>query len=133
MGVGWPGTTPYAGVPGPNANMRGIPDISYQASARTGVLIYNAEEGGWFIIGGTSSGSPQWAAITSIVDQIAKRRSGNINPALYALELLPSKLNPFHDIAEVGRDTIPTDLAGARQSGAADDRHPEVQSEGSLL
>src|SRR5205814_4342413 len=32
-----------AGAPGKNSNMRGIPDISYQASARTGVLVYLTE------------------------------------------------------------------------------------------
>ncbi|HZY46918.1 MAG TPA: hypothetical protein VFE96_03880, partial [Candidatus Bathyarchaeia archaeon] len=56
------------GAPGPNTNMRGIPDISYQASARTGVLVYMSEGAtttsgtgcgganpcsiGWYVVGG---------------------------------------------------------------------------------
>src|SRR5437870_2588408 len=32
-----------AGAPGPNSNMRGVPDIAYQASSRTGVLVYVTE------------------------------------------------------------------------------------------
>src|SRR5207302_467325 len=31
------------GAPGPNSNMRGVPDIAYQASSRTGVLVYLTE------------------------------------------------------------------------------------------
>src|SRR6266849_5829823 len=31
------------GAPGPNTNMRGVPDIAYQASSRTGVLVYDTE------------------------------------------------------------------------------------------
>src|SRR5206468_4414720 len=31
------------GAPGPNTNMRGVPDIAYQASSRTGVLVYMTE------------------------------------------------------------------------------------------
>ncbi len=46
------------------------------------------------LVGGTSAGSPQWAAITAIVDQLAKRRSGNINPALYALGAAAEQAEP---------------------------------------
>ncbi|HEY3922565.1 MAG TPA: S53 family peptidase [Gaiellaceae bacterium] len=84
-GGSFTGTTPYPGVPGPNQNMRGIPDVSYQASALTGVLIYNAEEGGWFVIGGTSASSPQWAGLLAMADQMAGHDLGFINPALYSI------------------------------------------------
>jgi subtilase family serine protease len=76
------------GAPGPNTNMRGVPDIAYQASARTGVLVYLM---GWYIVGGTSSGSPQWAGIIAMADQIAGHDLGYINPALYQIALDPSK------------------------------------------
>src|SRR5262249_30907146 len=65
-----------AGAPGPNSNMRGIPDIAYQASSRTGVLVYMTESPtdnasgtgcgganpcstGWYRVGGSRSWSPQ--------------------------------------------------------------------------
>ena len=82
-GSSYVGSSP--GAPGPNTNMRGIPDIAYQASARTGLLVYNQEEGGWFTVGGTSCSSPQWAGIAAMADQMAGHDLGFLNPALYAL------------------------------------------------
>ena len=64
--------------------MRGVPDIAYQASARTGPLVYNQEEGGWFTVGGTSCSSPQWAGIAAMANQMAGHDLGFLNPALYA-------------------------------------------------
>ncbi len=94
------------GAPPPNENMRGVPDIAYQASATTGVLIYitlppDGTSGllcgntpcstGWYDIGGTSASSPQWAGLIAIADQMAGRRLGYINPALYSIALNPTK------------------------------------------
>ena len=103
-----------AGAPGPNTNMRGLPDIAYQASAGTGVLVYLTEPDttasgtgcgganpcstGWYVVGGTSSGAPQWAGIVALADQIAGHRLGFINPALYAIANNPAKyLADFYD------------------------------------
>ena len=63
---------------------RGLPDISYNAGVLTGVLVefYGAQ---FYRFGGTSAGSPQWAAITAIIDQKAGTDLGVINPALYRL------------------------------------------------
>jgi subtilase family serine protease len=103
------------GAPGPNSNMRGIPDIAYQASARTGVLIYltqprttvsgvgcggaNPCSTGWYVIGGTSSGAPQWAGLIALADQIAGRDLGYINPALYSIASNPAQYAAdFYDV-----------------------------------
>ena len=59
--------------------MRGVPDVAYQASSRTGVLVYDTAPGdadsgldlpsgdpcsaGWYVVGGTSASSPQWAGM----------------------------------------------------------------------
>jgi hypothetical protein len=59
-------------------SMRGIPDIAYNASSRTGVLVYDTAPGdgtsglicpsgnpcsaGWYVVGGTSVSSPQMPA-----------------------------------------------------------------------
>src|SRR5262249_61056353 len=39
----------------------------------------------FFIIGGTSAGSPQWAGLAADADQLGGHRMGNINPALYSI------------------------------------------------
>jgi subtilase family serine protease len=112
-GSSFVGSTP--GAPGPNTNMRGIPDIAYQASSRTGVLVYLTEPDttssgvgcgganpcstGWYVVGGTSSGSPQWAGIAALADQIAGRDLGLLNPALYRIANNPAKYAAdFYDV-----------------------------------
>ena len=104
-GSSYAGSSP--GAPGPNSNMRGVPDIAYQASSRTGVLVYLTEANntasgpgcggaspcstGWYTVGGTSASSPQWAGLIAIADQMAGRDLGFINPALYAIANNPAK------------------------------------------
>lgn len=111
-----------AGAPGPNANMRGIPDISYQASSLTGVLVYDTRppdkggSGGWYIVGGTSCGSPQWAGLVAIADQMAGRDLGDINPALYAVAADPSKYAAdFYDVT-VGSNQADPSVPGYSNS-----------------
>ncbi len=94
------------GAPGPNSNMRGIPDIAYQASATTGVLVYitlppDGSGGlfcgstpcstGWYDVGGTSASAPQWAGLIAIADQMAGHDLGYINPALYQIANNPAQ------------------------------------------
>jgi len=68
-------------------SMRGVPDVAWQASSRTGPLVYDTAPGagGWFIVGGTSCSSPQFAGVVAIADQIAGHGLGQINPTLYQL------------------------------------------------
>nr|AFK79156.1 peptidase S8/S53 [uncultured bacterium F25-01] len=50
---------------------RPFPDVSYNANPASGVPVYDSfGVGGWGQFGGTSAGSPQWAAIVALVDQI---------------------------------------------------------------
>ena len=101
------------GAPGPNSNMRGVPDIAFQASARTGPLVYDGGEGGWFIVGGTSCSAPQWAGLIAIADQIAGSDLGYINPALYQLAAGPNYSTYFFDVTTGNNQTtsIPGYLA----------------------
>jgi len=65
---------------------RGAPDVSYNAAVRHGVLTYLNIPGipsGFYLFGGTSAGSPQWAAILAIADQKAGTNLGFINASLY--------------------------------------------------
>jgi subtilase family serine protease len=46
---------------------RGIPDVSFEANQSTGVSIFDSTkiqgQSGWFTVGGTSIGAPNWAGI----------------------------------------------------------------------
>lgn len=46
---------------------RGIPDVSFDANPSTGVSVYDSTryqgQSGWFTLGGTSVGAPNWAGI----------------------------------------------------------------------
>jgi hypothetical protein len=65
-------TNPLTLAPAPN--MRAIPDVAYAAQ---NFAIYDSfsssfstKQGGpWTVVGGTSAGAPQWAALIAIVDQ----------------------------------------------------------------
>ncbi len=52
---------------------RSSPDVAFLGDPGTGVNIYQTSlvtgQGSWEVVGGTSLGSPAWAAITAIVDQ----------------------------------------------------------------
>jgi subtilase family serine protease len=86
------------GAPGPNSNMRGVPDVAYQASSGTGPLVYLGAFG-WFFVGGTSCGAPQWAGLIAIADQISVGNLGYINPALYKIGADPARYaNDFFDV-----------------------------------
>jgi subtilase family serine protease len=82
---------------------RGVPDVSYSGDVNNGLLIAwsqgdPANVGDIFIFGGTSAGSPQWAAIAALADQAAHHRLGFLNPALYLLSHGPKASYFFHDV-----------------------------------
>ena len=83
--------------------MRTTSDVSYDASVYTSVFVYegfnaNPDDNGFYFYGGTSSGSPQWAAIGALADQRAGHRLGALNPALYAIGRGPAHGSAFHDV-----------------------------------
>ncbi len=103
------------GAPGPNAEMRGVPDVAFQASSGTGPLVYMTEPAttasgtgcgganpcsvGWYVVGGTSCSAPQWAGLIAIADQMAGSDLGYINPALYKVAADPTKYaTDFFDV-----------------------------------
>ena len=81
-------------------SMRGVPDVAFQASSRTGPLVYatGGSAGGWFIVGGTSCSSPQFAGLVAIADQIAGHGLGQINPTLSQLASGPNYGTYFYDV-----------------------------------
>jgi subtilase family serine protease len=63
--ITWP--LPYAG-------RRGIPDVSYDGDPNTGFPVYDSVNyqgrSGWFQVGGTSAGAPQWAGLFAIANSL---------------------------------------------------------------
>ena len=76
-------------------------DVSYNASVYTAVMVYLGflgDNSGLYFFGGTSSGSPQWAAIGAMADQAAGHRLGFLNPTLYGLYGTSRYKRDFHDV-----------------------------------
>jgi subtilase family serine protease len=81
-----------------------VPDVAYNAAVLHGVLTYLNIPGvtpGFYTFGGTSAGSPQWAAITAIANQKAGGSLGFLNSAIYQIGKV-NKAYPasFHDITD---------------------------------
>jgi len=97
--------------------MRSVPDISYDASVNSGVLVVWSSSGlgmdKVFTIGGTSAGSPQWAGIVALIDEFIAGRVGFINGILYQRLAKSGYQSFFHDTT-VGNNTYSaTTRAGA--------------------
>jgi len=80
-------------------------DVAYDAGVDGGVLAYmnftTLIPAGYYIFGGTSAGSPQWAAITAIADQYHHAALGDFAPILYFLTGTPV----LHDVT-VGSNAV---------------------------
>jgi subtilase family serine protease len=86
---------------------RGLPDISWNADPDTAILVYvsffsAAADNGYYFIGGTSEGSPDWAGLTADLNQLIGHPIGFLNPYLYALGA--ARIG-FHDIT-VGNNSF---------------------------
>jgi len=84
-----------------SSKTRSNPDVAYDASPSTGFAVYDtvasSGQSGWFEVGGTSAGAPQWAALVAIADQgrvlAGKTTLANAQVPIYSL---PS--TDFHDV-----------------------------------
>ncbi len=104
----------------------GVPDVAYNGAVLHGVLVYLAIPGVcsgpncWFRFGGTSAGSPQWAALSVIADQMAGHDLGFLNAAFYKVGQAQKKYGAsFHDVTigtnsslEFNADNSVTDVTG---------------------
>jgi subtilase family serine protease len=106
----------------PIGTMRGVPDVAFQASSRTGALVYitlppDGNSGlicggvpcstGWYDIGGTSLSTPQWAGLVAIAAEIKGGGLGPINAALYALAAGPNYATYFYDVTTGNNQAVP--------------------------
>ncbi len=80
-----------------SSGQRGVPDVAWDSDPRTGVAVYDSEDGNWAEVGGTSASSPQWCGLTAIANSLRAQESkgtigANFLPTVYANPLA------FHDI-----------------------------------
>jgi subtilase family serine protease len=86
---------------------RGVPDVAYDADPATGFSVYDSVryqgQSGWFQVGGTSAGAPQWAAFIAIVD------SGRVTAQKPVLggssSIYSAKASDFNDITSGSNGT----------------------------
>jgi subtilase family serine protease len=94
---------------------RGVGDVSYNAAILHGVLTYLDIPGipvGFYSFGGTSAGSPQWAAILAIADQKARHNLGFINKALYHIGQAQKHYSEsFHDVTSGNNSAVELDAS----------------------
>ena len=95
---------------------RGVPDVSYNAAVLHGVLTYLDVPGipaGFYLFGGTSAGSPQWAGVVALANQKAGRKLGFVNAALYLFSFLPQTYAAvFHDVTSGNNSVALSDVDG---------------------
>lgn len=92
---------------------RAVPDVAYNAAVDGGVLVYYSAQGaaqaGFYVVGGTSAASPQWAGIFALANTaraaIGKNPIGFANDALYSIAEGPNYGADFHDIT-VGNNAL---------------------------
>jgi hypothetical protein len=82
-------------------DMRAVPDVSYDADPQSGYAVYKttgSSKNGWYAVGGTSAGAPQWAAIYAVGHSASL---GN----MYADKASTGTLKFFRDIASGSNGT----------------------------
>jgi hypothetical protein len=97
---------------------RAAPDVSYDANPYTGFAFYNSVDDGsgqvgWGVVGGTSAGAPQWAALVAIANQgRAAVGKGSLDgatgtlPMLYSLYNSPSAYSAAFTDVTMGRSSF---------------------------
>jgi subtilase family serine protease len=95
---------------------RGTPDISLNADPRTGVSVYNSMgaggASGWETVGGTSAGSPQFAGMIALVNQLRTiKHKGVVGSSLQ---------QRIYQLGQRGPDAFTYDIAGIHGTGPID-------------
>jgi hypothetical protein len=81
--------------------MRAVPDVSYDADPASGYAVYKttgSSKNGWYTVGGTSAGAPQWAAIYALGHSVSLA-------TIYADKASSGTLKFFRDIASGSNGT----------------------------
>ncbi len=84
-------------------------DVSYNAGVYTAVLVaegFNSPgQVGFYFVGGTSAGAPQWAGIIALANQAAGHSLGFVNKSLYHIAKNGPYASAFHDVT-VGNNAL---------------------------
>jgi subtilase family serine protease len=85
---------------------RDVPDVSLTSAGHDGYLIY--QNGGLYVVGGTSAAAPSFAGVMALVVQNAAARQGSAGPVMYSLagKQRAGGAAVFHDITS-GSNTVP--------------------------
>lgn len=95
-------------IPGDSIGARGVPDVAYSADPASGFAVYDAYgyqgQTGWFVVGGTSAGAPQWSGLLAIANgvRVANGKTtlnavSTINGMVYGAGATAAATN-YHDI-----------------------------------
>jgi len=107
----------YQEADGSGYSGRTVADVSFNASVYTATMIYlgflGGSNNGFYFFGGTSEGSPSWAAITALADEAAGQQLGELNPLLYSIYANPrAYAADFHNIYGPGQNNAFDSLIG---------------------
>jgi subtilase family serine protease len=102
-------------IPNDPSGVRGVPDVAYDANPNTGFSVYDTVryqgQSGWFQVGGTSAGAPQWAALFAIANSLrvatGKAALSSTGTAVYSVAKANYNLN-LHDITSGTNGTCGT-------------------------
>ena len=98
----WPRPAWQTGAGVPAGTRRLVPDVSLTAAGHDGYLI--EQEGGLYLVGGTSASTPSFAGIMAVLNQYTGTRNGNPNAKFYSLAA--SQPAAYHDIT-AGSNAVP--------------------------
>ncbi len=93
-------------LPNDSKGARGVPDVAYDGDPNTGFAVYDTVryfgQRGWFQVGGTSAGAPQWAALFAIANSLrvaaSKGTLTSSGGAVYGVAGGSAYSSNFHDI-----------------------------------
>ncbi len=112
------------GVAAVVGSRRGVPDISMSASCGHSVNIYESFGiAGFEAICGTSEATPLFAGVIALVDQVAKRPIGPIDPLLYQLAAAHAK--GITDITH-GNNTVSFSQGGKQYTVTGGPRYADM-------
>ncbi len=100
----------------PADGKRDVPDVSLSSAGHDGYLMY--QNGGLYVVGGTSAAAPSFAGVMTLVVQHSAARQGNANTAFYSLagKQRAGGAFVFHDITS-GNNSVPGEAGFAATVG----------------
>lgn len=101
-----------------HSGKRGIPDVAYNGDLNTGFPVYDSVsyfgQSGWFQVGGTSAGAPQWAGLFAIANSLrAAASKGTLRATYNTLYNVSAYASDFHDVTTGSNGTCGTVCAAA--------------------